>query len=56
MTKQEGLTKERLPRTIYWDKEMYRQARILAANHDMTVNALIRELVRKAVEDAKNEQ
>lgn len=49
-------TKDRLPRTVYWDKELYRKAKILAANMDMTVNALIRELVRKAVEESENEQ
>lgn len=53
---QENTTKDRLPRTIYWDKELYREARILAANKDTSVNALIRELVSKAVEESKNEQ
>ena len=53
---QEITTKDRLPRTVYWDKELYREAQILAAGRDMTVNALIRELVRKAVEEGKNER
>lgn len=53
---QETATKDRLPRTVYWDKELYRQAKILAATKDLTVNALIRELVSKAVEENKNEQ
>ena len=54
MNRQEETTKNRLPRTIYWDKEMYRQVRILAANHDTTVNEFIRGLVRKAVEESNN--
>lgn len=52
---QKAMTKDRLPRTVYWDKELYREAKILAAKKDMTINALIRELVGKAVEASKNE-
>ena len=52
----ETTTKDRIPRTIYWDKDLYRKLRILAASNDTTINAFVRDLVRKAVEENANGQ
>ena len=52
--KKDAPGKNTAPRTVYWEPELYRQARIYAASKNMSVNELIRTLVKKALEEEQN--